>query len=468
MTGRNNVTGQDDAVGLRTGSVRRRITVGVIIILSIMLTLLSVAVNSIYAAQSERNLDALLSGRSELARQLARSGTGPQRIINRVTANGVQAVLTLRNGRRFTSAVSPDTTAPDTRTQQTTLRGPGRINHARLVLGVDTSLVRSAQLTLRWLLITAALAALVISAVLVLIMTRLALRPLAAVAELARSITAGNRGARLRPTRADTEIGQTAQALDAMLDELEGTESRARAAEQQSQRFLADAAHELRTPIAGVQAAAETLLHQSEQLTTQERQRLQLLLIGEARRAGRLVSDLLEASRLESRPELRPVPTDLGRLATAEIDRLRLQAPTATITLEADPVTVTCDPDRITGVLRNLLDNARRATGPTGRIMIRLHAGPTTAMIDISDSGPGVPIADRERIFDRMVRLEADRSTSTGGSGLGLAIARGWARAHGGDLQCLEPSSGQGALFRLTLPRTATNDHLWTAMATPA
>ena len=90
---------------------------------------------------------------------------------------------------------------------------------------------------------------------------RWSLRPLDEVAGLARRITAGQRGERLRPDRVDTEIGQTAQALDEMLDELEGAEARARAADERSRRFLADAAHELRTPVAGVHAAAETLLH---------------------------------------------------------------------------------------------------------------------------------------------------------------------------------------------------------------
>jgi signal transduction histidine kinase len=448
------VTAAEGDAGLRTGSVRRRITVGVIAVLSIVLIVLSVAINAVYTAQSERNLDVLLTGRSQLARQLARSGAGPQQIINRVAVNGVQAELTLRNGTRFASSIPPDIGAPEIRSERTTLRGPGRVNGAQIVLAVDTSLIHGAQLTLRRLLVIAGLAALVISAVLVLIMVRLALRPLTVMAGLARSITAGNRGARLRPTRRNTEIGQTAEALDAMLDELEGAESRARTAERKSQQFLADAAHELRTPIAGVHAAAETLLHQAEQLSRQERQRLQLLLIGEARRAGLLVSDLLEAVRLESEPDMRPMPTDLARLATTEVDRLRLRAPSATVVLEGPPVVAMCDPDRIANVLRNLLENALRATGERGRILIRLDADPTVAMIDVADAGPGVPPADRERIFDRMVRLDTDRSASTGGSGLGLAIARGWARAHGGDLRCLPPPTGHGALFRLTLPRS--------------
>ena len=106
------------------------------------------------------------------------------------------------------------------------------------------------------------------------------------MAGLARRSPRATAASRLAPTRTDTEIGQTAQAFDEMLDELEGAETRARQAEERTRGFLADAAHELRTPITGVQAAAETLLHHGDQLTVAQRQQLETLLIREAQRAG--------------------------------------------------------------------------------------------------------------------------------------------------------------------------------------
>ena len=128
--------------------------------------------------------------------------------------------------------------------------------------------------------------ALVLSALLIGLTVRLALRPLDAMAELAKGITGGLRGSRLAPTRTDAELGQAAQAFDEMLDELEGAELRARQAEERTRAFLANAAHELRTPITGVQAAAETRLHHDDQLDHDQHRHLEALLIREAQRAG--------------------------------------------------------------------------------------------------------------------------------------------------------------------------------------
>ncbi len=434
--------------GFTAGSVRTRVAVGVIAGLAVVLTMLCVIVNAIFVAQSERNLDALLAGRVQLARQLSRAGVGPQQIVNRVSADGVSARLEQKNGSVF-SAGAPG--AVDARSVSAGLNA-GRVDGATLTVSVDVSQVRAAQQRLRRVLILGSLIALAASAALVVLIVRIALRPLDDVAGLARSITSGQRGGRLRPDRTDTELGQTAQALDEMLDALEGAEARARQAEEGSRRFLADAAHELRTPIAGVQAAAETLLHEGSSLDRAQREQLEVLLIREARRAGTLISDLLATARLDAGLQLEPVPTSLGGLAAAEADRSRLLRPDVDVTVSGPDVVIRCDPDRIGGVLRNLLDNAARAAGSGGRIAVALAADQRWAYVDVLDSGPGVPPADRERIFERLVRLDPDRGSTAGGSGLGLAIARGYALAHSGDLVCLQPPAGWGALFRLTLP----------------
>jgi two-component system OmpR family sensor kinase len=434
---------------LNTVSLRRRVTTAAILVLAVMLLLTSVVVHTIFVAQSDRSLDALLTSRAQLARQLARTGAGGQQIVNRTETDGVRAHLVLRNGTAFGT---PPPTGPGIRSVSVTLNAPNRVDGAQLTLTVDTALVSGARQRLRRILALVSLAALGVSALLVAGAVRLALRPLDAMAALAKTVTGGNRGLRLVPTRTDTEIGQTARAFDEMLDELEGAETRARQAEERTRAFLADAAHELRTPITGVQAAAETLLHHGDALSAGDREHLQALLIREAQRAGALISDLLAAARLDAGVELHTEPVSLGQLAASELDRVRLLHPQARVSTGSGPdVVVTADADKVRGILRNVVDNAVRAAGPQGRIHLDLQAAGGYAVLDLWDSGPGVPPSERERIFERLVRLDHSRSADAGGSGLGLAIARGYARAHGGDLVCLDPG-GPGALFRLTLP----------------
>ena len=434
---------------LNTVSLRLRVIAAVMAVLAVILILLSIAVSAIFIAQSNRNLNALLTGQAQLARQLARSGVGPQQIVNRVQAGGVRAYLVLRNGTEFGT---PITAGGSVKTTTITLNAPTpRVDGAQLTLAIDTSLVSDARRTLRRVLLITDVIALLVSAALVAAAVRLALRPLDSMAALAKTVSQGNRGARLAPTRTDTEIGQTAQAFDEMLDELEGAEARAQQAEERTRAFLADAAHELRTPIAGVQAAAETLLHHDDQLDHAERQHLQALLVREAERAGALISDLLAAARLDAGIDLDLAPVSLRTLAHTEIDRVRLLHPEATVTMSGPEVVARADAAKVNSILRNLIDNAMRAVGPQGKVHVVIREQDHFAIAEVWDSGPGVPPSERERIFERLVRLDHDRAKDTGGSGLGLAIARGYARAHGGDLTCEDPR-GVGAMFRLLLP----------------
>ena len=433
---------------LNTVSLRLRVTAAVMIVLAVMLVLLGIAVNAIFIAQSNRNLDALLTGQAQLARQLARSGAGPQQIVNRVQAGGVQAYLVLRNGTEFGTPITSGTAI---KTTTITLNAPTRVDGASLALSVDAALVSEARRTLRRVLMITGVIALAVSAVLVAGAVRVALRPLDSMAALAKTISQGNRGYRLSPTRTDTELGQTAKAFDEMLDELEGAERRAQQAEERTRAFLADAAHELRTPIAGVQAAAETMLHHDDQLDRDERQHLQALLVREAERAGALISGLLAAARLDAGIDLDLAPISLPTLVHSELDRVRLLHPEVTVTMSGPEVIARADVAKVSSILRNVIDNAMRAAGPQGELHVVVREQDQYAIAEFWDSGPGVPPSERERIFERLVRLDHGRANDAGGSGLGLAIARGYARAHGGDLTCEEPH-GVGAMFRLVLP----------------
>jgi two-component system OmpR family sensor kinase len=451
-------SGSPNSGSLRTGSLRRRVTWSSVGVLVTALALVLVSTDISFGTLSRRELNSRISERAQLAAQLARDGVPPLKLLLRVQAPGVQAQLVTPSGEVYGQAPG----APSQR------RMGGRVVHrtlpdgSRITLFSDAAGISATQGRLRRVLLLVGGLAIAVAATVLLASTRLALAPLDAMTALARSIARGDRGRRLSPTRTDTELGRTAAAFDDMLDALEGAERQAKAAEAQAvaseartRQFVADAAHELRTPLAGVQAAAEASV--TAGLPESERQRLHLLLAREAQRAGRLVGDLLALARIDAGQQPRREPVELVKLARAEAERARLLSsgldPALDIVVGGEPITVSADAQQVSQVLANLLDNARRHAA--GRIDVLLARATDSAVVTVADDGPGIAAADRERIFDRLVRLDTARTRPDGhvGAGLGLAIARGFARAHGGDLRCVPPSAGAtGAVFRLELP----------------
>ncbi|WP_156751758.1 cell wall metabolism sensor histidine kinase WalK, partial [Mycobacterium sp. E2497] len=336
---------------------------------------------------------------------------------------------------------------------------------ARVILVADTTQTTQVTHQLRALMIGAGVVTLLVAALLLVAVSRVALRPLDRLTALANDIRTGDRGRRLRPDRPDTELGRAASAFDGMLDTLEASERRAqraidaaRRAETATRRFMVDAAHELRTPIAGIQVAAEQLATSASQQQGDDaadgQYRRASLLLSDARRAGRLVSDMLDLSRIDAGLPLDTHDVDLAAIADAEAHRAAMLAPQLTISRTgATELLLDADPTRIAQILSNLLDNARRYTPRGGAITVDVRGRTDAAEVTVTDSGPGIPDDGRERIFERLVRLDAGRARDHGGAGLGLPIARALARAHGGELVCL-PHEG-GARFRLTLPLAA-------------
>ncbi|WNV82499.1 HAMP domain-containing sensor histidine kinase [Umezawaea sp. Da 62-37] len=432
---------------LHTVSLRRRVTLSVVIVLfGVMVTLVFV-VDALFASQSSRDVETVLLDRARTAQQLVKTQKiSGNALVHKVDGRGVQVLLTMQDGTTF--GTRPD---DDDRFKSVVRALP---DGATMTFYGDTSVLSAAQIRLRNLLVAVGLGALAVTAGALVFVVQRALAPLDAMTTLARSISGGDRGRRLNPLRTNNELGRTAAAFDDMLDSLEGAETTARASEERTKRFVADAAHELRTPLAGVQAIAEALMQTGlDEAGAEERDRMNLLLVRESRRAGRLVDDLLALARIDAGLELQLERVDLLALAEAEVSRSRLLAADLDIEAEGIPVTVLGDPQRLAQILVNLSDNARQATGPQGKV--RLHVGVFAgrAMLTVKDNGPGVAYPDRERIFDRLTRLDEARDRRSGGSGLGLAIARGFARAHGGDLGCTTPSPGEpGAAFVLTLP----------------
>ncbi len=279
-----------------------------------------------------------------------------------------------------------------------------------------------------------------------------ALQPLDDVRGVALGIARGRTGDRLRPRGTDTELDRLGVAFDEMLDAQDAALEQSRTAEARMRTFLADASHELRSPIAGIQATGETLLRDGEDRA--RRERLAVTVVRESRRAGRLVSDLLAATRAES-VALRRAPVELDALVRDVVGRRPAVGPGRRTSVDPQSSDgsrhrVQADADRLEQVLTILLDNAERAAAE-----VRVSVGPTSVTVD--DDGPGISADDRERVFERFVRLDAARDRRDGGSGLGLAIARGIATAHGGTLTCAASPLG-GARFRLDLGDDALGD----------
>ncbi len=239
-----------------------------------------------------------------------------------------------------------------------------------------------------------------------------------------------------------TEQRWMSSTLDVTLQALRQALEEARSSEERMQRFLADAAHQLRTPMAGIRVAAEMLL-----LGPDERHRddLMTLLIRETERATDLMASLLAMARTEQGVESERQPADLVVLCELEAERARSLAPNLSVVVEAPdglPLVV-LDPRGLREMLANLLDNARRHARSKVAIEVDGAIASDVVSIAVSDDGPGVAPQQSDRIFDRFVSLDGE-----GGSGLGLSIARAVARAHGGDL------GYDGGRFVATLPAT--------------
>ena len=182
-----------------------------------------------------------------------------------------------------------------------------------------------------------------------------------------------------------------------------------------NERFVADAAHELRSPLTGVRLALEMEVAKGSQPLLADA-------LIEVDRATRLVDDLLVLAKRPSNP--RRVDVDLDDLLNDEVNTFRLRFPDVRIEMSASPARLKGDPDALRRVTRNLLDNA--AFYGRGRISVAtaFDADTNAVMLRVDDDGPGIAPTDRERVFDRFTRLDSSRSRTTGGSGLGLAIVK--------------------------------------------
>jgi two-component system, OmpR family, sensor kinase len=285
-----------------------------------------------------------------------------------------------------------------------------------------------------------------------LIATRLS-RPLRRMAAVAARVDAGDLHPRIHhPDGQGKEIRVLTDAFNHMLDRLTEAFAGQRA-------FVADASHELRTPLTVIQGQLE-LLSTQENPPGKEVRRVERLVQAETARIGRLVDDLLLLAKTEQAEFLKVEPIDLPGFVN---DLWQATTLLADRHFQLDPVpagTLLADPDRLAQALRNLLANAIEHTASKqGLVRLRVQrAASDRLQFVVEDDGPGIPLDQRERIFDRFHRTDDARDRASGGTGLGLAIVDAIAKAHGGHVQASQSFTG-GARIALELPRFTDGPH---------
>jgi two-component system sensor histidine kinase BaeS len=249
------------------------------------------------------------------------------------------------------------------------------------------------------------------------------------------------------------ELGEVAAAFDSMADEVSATEAGRR-------RQAADLAHELRTPLAGLQAGLEEL---RDGLDEPDPARLASL-HDQALRLGRVVDDLAQLASAESAAtSLRLIELDLAAAVARAVDSQEPQLRAAGLTVGrviSDPVPVRADPDRIHQVVVNILANAARFCRSGDQVTVRVFGGGGRGVVEVADTGPGIAAEDVPHVFER--RWRGRNSGGVAGSGIGLAVVRELVEAHRGTVS-VDSSPGHGTTFTITLPlgldQRSTTDH---------
>ena len=269
-------------------------------------------------------------------------------------------------------------------------------------------------------------------------------KPMRRMTEVAEGVDGGDLSSRMpiSETRND-EVRRLAESFNGMLDRLEGAFTRQRA-------FVADASHDLRTPLTIVRGQLEVLSRQPDP-SAEDVSRVSAIVATATARMERLVDDMLLLAQAESEEGLTFEMCDLRPLLEAEIEGFTETSDRHFDVGEVTADEVLVDRERLARVVSNLIANAVAHTESGGTIAVSAVNTGGRVEIAVDDDGPGVPEALRDRVFDRFARLDESRSSAQGGSGLGLAIVKAIAEAHGGSVACLTSPLG-GARFVVSLP----------------
>ena len=315
---------------------------------------------------------------------------------------------------------------------------------ARPLNGVDSILSN-----LRLILVLLFVGGIALAAVLGRFAARRVLAPLGEVAQAAQHIgETDDLTGRIR-VHADDEVGSLATRFNTMLDRLEGSRAELDESVRAQRQLVADASHELRTPITSLRTNIEVLLAGGE-LEREDRRRLLDDVVEQSEELSSLVNDLIELARGDQ-PGPAAEDLRLDRVVAESVARARRNAPGIQFDAHLMPVSLDGVPERLGRAINNLLDNAARHSPPGGTVEIDVGTGG----VRVRDHGPGVPPQDLPYVFDRFFRGTSSRGRQ--GSGLGLAIVRQVAEQHGGTVSAANAEDG-GAIFTLHLPAVAADE----------
>ncbi len=298
-------------------------------------------------------------------------------------------------------------------------------------VGVATFIIALGVKLQLWPYLTVALAG-ILAIAMVQVLARGMVSPLREMAQASQAMARGDYGRRVTATSRD-EVGDLARAFNAMASQLAEVDRMRR-------DLIANVSHELRTPITALRAALENIIDGVEQPDTDKLRTM----LEQVERLGRLVTQLLDLSKLEA--GVVPLNRDVFAvrpLLDKAVREAELHAPSGVhLVVSADTsLQASGDAERIHQVISNLVENAVRHSPPDGTVTVTAGRENGHVKIEVNDEGPGVPLGEEERIFERFYRADAARTRTDGGSGLGLAIARWIVDMHGGEIKVVPGSS---------------------------
>jgi signal transduction histidine kinase len=281
-----------------------------------------------------------------------------------------------------------------------------------------------------------------------------ALRPVDRLSRTAEQMSLQNLSLRLPVVPSGDALERLSISLNNMLGRL-------RDSVQTSRRFLADASHELRTPLTVIKGELQELSADAHLMSAELHERVGSVL-EEVARLEHLVSGLLALSRLDAGEALRePADVDLAVLAMSTAEQMRLMAEDRGIVIDLSGLgraMVRGDQARLKQIIVNLLDNAIKFTQPGGTVTLRTAEDESGGVLEVLDTGIGIPACAIPQVFDRFFRVEEGRSREDGGAGLGLSIVRSICSMHGADID-LQSELDRGSCFRIRFPRRLAAVH---------